>query len=106
MPEDALFSLPAVRGDAPSDSSYSQITSEQIHQIRIAFDNAGILRQDERKQLVNGIAIRGVASLSELYAHEARRVLRRIGEYPRSAPSREGLSIWDLRAEETWIDRL
>lgn len=74
--------------------------------IRLAFESAGIHSQLARKQIVESVAIRGVSSLRELYAHETRRVLCRIVEHSKVKPRRQGQSEWDLREETTWIDRL
>lgn len=74
--------------------------------IREAFASAGIESQEERQQIVQSTSIRPVGSLLELYAHEAHRVLQRIKQRVNAKPRPEGASAWDLREEDTWIDKL
>lgn len=67
--------------------------------------NAGITNQQARKALVDAVAIRDVPSLRALTAAEGRRVLSRIKERKVQNPKTGG-SSWDMREEDTWIDRM
>lgn len=104
---DALFDLG--RNDSPahrSDISHSPVREEQIDAIREAFKSAGIDNQEERQRIVQAASVRQIGSLRELYAHEAHRVLQRMQQRVQSRPDTQGASAWDLREEDTWIDRL
>lgn len=81
------------------------IKTEQIQAIRDAFDRAGVGSQDDRKALIESVVVREVASLRELKAVEARRIIQRI-EGLRSAKLTSAGSAWDNREEDTWIDKL
>jgi hypothetical protein len=81
------------------------IRPEQVDRIRQAFSDAGIISQQERKALVGTVAVRDVPSLRDLTAVEGRRVLKRIKERKIESPKTGG-SSWDMREEDTWIDRL
>lgn len=100
---DSLFELgePAM----PASSSDIPIRPEQIQQIRDAFDEAGIVAQDDRKTLIESVVVRAVSTLRDLHAVEARRVLQRIKERTARSPKATG-SAWDTREEDTWIDKL
>jgi hypothetical protein len=100
---DSLFELgePAM----PASSSDIPIRPEQIQQIRDAFDEAGIVAQDDRKTLIESVVVRAVSTLRDLHAVEARRVLQRIKERTARSPKDTG-SAWDTREEDTWIDKL
>jgi hypothetical protein len=50
--------------------------------------------------------VRPLTALRELTAAEAHRVLKRIKEVANSKPRPQGASSWDLREEDTWIDKL
>ena len=82
------------------------IRDDQVLAIRQAFASAGIESQDERQRIVQSTSIRPVSSLRELHAHEAHRVLQRIQQRLNAEPRSEGASAWDLREEDTWIDKL
>jgi DNA polymerase-3 subunit epsilon len=81
------------------------IKPEQIDEIRDAFDKAGVASQDERRALVESVVVREVASLRELRAIEARRILQLITGLRSRNPAATG-SAWDNREEDTWIDKL
>jgi DNA polymerase-3 subunit epsilon len=81
------------------------IKPEQIQLIREAFEKAGVVTQDERKALIESVLVREVASLRELKAVDARRILQRIAGLRSRKPESSG-SAWDNREEETWIDKL
>lgn len=105
---DALFNLEPANADsqamaAPADP---QINEYQITSIREAFTQAGIEDQSRRQEIVQSCTVRPIASLRELTAVEAHRVLARIKQIATAKPRPEGASSWDLREEETWIDKL
>lgn len=79
--------------------------SEQVAEIRAAFERAGITGQDQRKEIVDSVTFRSVASLRDLQAVEARRILKVLKGMQTSKPDRKG-SAWDNREEDTWIDKL
>lgn len=81
------------------------VRPEQITDIRDAFRQAGITDQHQRKEIVESVAFRSVASLNDLQAVEAHRILKVIKGMQTSKPNREG-SAWDNREEDTWIDKL
>ncbi|MFM9275114.1 hypothetical protein [Pseudarthrobacter sp. NKDBFgelt] len=81
------------------------IKTEQVQAIRDAFERAGVARQDDRKTLIESVVVREVASLRELKAIEARRIIQRIEGLHSSTAVSTG-SAWDNREEDTWIDRL
>lgn len=81
------------------------IRRDQVENIRRAFEDAGINTQHERKALVEAAARRDVPSLRHLTAIEGRRVLNRIKERKVASPKTNG-SSWDMREEDTWIDRM
>lgn len=90
--EPGLFAIPA---SPPTEALHDvPIRPDQIHQIRDAFDHAGISEQDDRRSLINSVLIRDVASLRELHAVEVRRVLSAIEQ--RNKPKSTGLA-WDDR---------
>ncbi|MDR6688976.1 DNA polymerase-3 subunit epsilon [Arthrobacter sp. 1088] len=95
--------------DEPSPSSDVlaplPIKPEQVQEIRAAFEKAGVESQSDRKALIESVIIREVASLRELRAVEARRILQRI-EGLRSPKAASTGSAWDNREEDTWIDKL
>jgi hypothetical protein len=104
---DALFDF-GTNGQSTEVSGLTQlpIRDDQVLAIREAFASAGIESQNERQQIVQSTSIRPVSSLRELHAHEAHRVLQRIQQRINAKPSPEGSSAWDLREEDTWIDKL
>lgn len=81
------------------------IKAEQVQAIRGAFAKAGVVSQDERKALIQSVVVREVASLRELNAAEAPRILQRIDGLARPKAATGG-SAWDNREEDTWIDKL
>lgn len=81
------------------------IKTEQIQAIRDAFARAGVGSQDDRKALIESVVVREVASLRELKAVEARRIIQRIEGLDSPRPTSAG-SAWDNREEDTWIDKL
>lgn len=101
--EPGLFDLP----EEPVEPAQPNplISEDQVAAIRAAFERAGITSMQERQELVQSCVIRSVSSIREVYAHEARRILRRIeGRKPGGLPSSG--SAWDNRDEPTWIDKL
>lgn len=81
------------------------ISEEQVQRILKAFENAGILQDHERKEIITSCVVRPVASFGDLLATDFRRILRRIDEHANRKPQRLG-SAWETREEDTWIDRL
>lgn len=81
------------------------IKPEQIQAIRDAFENAGVVSQNDRKALIESVVVREVASLRELKAVDVRRILQRIEGLSSPKPTDIG-SAWDNREEDTWIDKL
>jgi hypothetical protein len=104
---DALFNIGP--DDEPTQSSglaEHPIRDDQVAAIREAFTAAGINNQDRRQELAQSCVVRPLASLRELTAAEAHRVLRRIKADAAAQPRAAGASAWDLREEDTWIDKL
>lgn len=104
---DEASSLFEIDGPAPSPNVLVPlpIKPEQMQMVRDAFEKAGVVNQDERKALIESVLVREVASLGELKAVEARRILQRIEGLHSRKPARAG-SAWDNREEDTWIDKL
>lgn len=99
--ETSLFDV-----EGPESPAVPQpIRPEQVLQIREAFQESGIQGQGERKALIESVVVREVASLRELRAVEAKRVLLRIKDIGAAKPISVG-SAWDNRDEDTWIDKL
>ncbi|MDQ0768196.1 hypothetical protein QF031_000945 [Pseudarthrobacter defluvii] len=96
IPETATPRSPSVLPDLP-------IRDDQVQEIRAAFDEAGIVEQTARKSLIESVSMREVASLRDLRAVEARRIVQRIKDTTK--PKATG-SSWDTREEDTWIDKL
>lgn len=82
------------------------IRNDQVVAIREAFRSAGIDSQERRQEIAQSCVLRPLASLRELTAAEAHRVLKRIFENSTAKPRAAGASDWDLREDETWIDKL
>lgn len=104
---DALFNIGP--DDEPTQSAgpgEHPIRDEQVAAIREAFTTAGIDSQERRQELAQSCVVRPLASLRELTAAEAHRVLKRIKKTAAAKPRPEGASAWDLREEDTWIDKL
>jgi hypothetical protein len=104
---DALFNFKP--SDPPAESAgpaESPIRDQQVAAIREAFAAAGIDGQDRRQEIAQSCVVRPLAALRELTAAEAHRVLKRIKEVADAKPRPEGASSWDLREEDTWIDKL
>lgn len=102
--ETSLFDLPdGTASKTPAALPEIPIRPEQVQKIRAAFDRAGIVEQDARKTLIKSVVLREVASLRELRAVEARRIVKRIEA---SAKPKATGSSWDTREEDTWIDKL
>ncbi|MCY1675606.1 hypothetical protein OVA06_12965 [Pseudarthrobacter sp. SL88] len=104
---DVLFNL------GPDDEPTQSLTppelpirDDQVLAIRQAFTTAGIDSQERRQEIAQSCVVRPLASLRELTAAEAHRVLKRIKENAAAKPRPEGASAWDLREEDTWIDKL
>lgn len=106
---EALFDLqPTEEPETPPREGPAEpaIREYQISLIREAFAAAGIDRQDRRQEIAQSCVMRPLSALKELTAAEAHRVLKRINEVADTRPLPEGASAWDLREEETWIDKL
>lgn len=101
--DSALFGLEA-KTAAPESVAFP-IRPEQVAKIRRAFEDAGIASQHDRKALVGAAARRDVPSLRDLTAVEGRRVLSWIKDREATRPKEAG-SSWDMREEDTWIDKL
>lgn len=104
---DEPSSLFEIDGSAPSPNVLAPLPIKpgQIQEIRDAFEKAGVASQDDRRALIESVVLREVASLRELKAVEARRILQRINGLCNSNPATTG-SAWDNREEDTWIDKL
>ncbi|WP_426990827.1 hypothetical protein [Pseudarthrobacter sp. Y6] len=104
---DEASSLFEIDDPAPSPNVLAPlpIKTEQIQAIRDAFENAGVVSQDDRKALIESVVVREVASIRELKAVDARRILQRIEGLRSAKPTGTG-SAWDNREEDTWIDKL
>lgn len=104
---EALFNLvPSEEPAASTRISEPPIRDDQIAAIRESFAAAGIDSQDQRKEIAQSCVVRPLAALRELTAAEAHRVLKRIKQVAAAKPRPEGASTWDLREEDTWIDKL
>lgn len=104
---EALFDFQPSAAPAESTGpSESPIRDHQVAAIREAFDAAGIESQDRRREIAQSCVVRPLAALRELTAAEAHRVLIRIKDVADAKPRPEGASSWDLREEDTWIDKL
>lgn len=104
---DEPSSLFEIDGTVPTPNVLAPlpIKSEQIQQIRDAFEEAGVASQDDRRALIESVVVREVASLRELKAVETRRILQRINGLRSSSSATTG-SAWDNREADTWIDKL
>jgi DNA polymerase-3 subunit epsilon len=100
-----LFTIDSVSAGASALLPDLAIAPEQIRRIREAFVRTGILEQEDRRTIVESVAGRAVASLGELRAVEATRIINRISERSTATPAVTG-SAWDTREEETWIDKM
>lgn len=104
---DALFNFESSEAPAENEAlADPPIQDHQVAAIREAFAAAGIDSPDRRKEISQSCVVRPVAALRELTAAEAHRVLKRIKEVAAAKPRPEGASSWDLREEDTWIDKL
>lgn len=101
---DALFNLESP--EATTGAVEPPIQDHQVAAIREAFAASRIDSQDRRKEIVQSCVVRPVGALRELTAAEAHRVLKRIKEVAAAKPRPAGASSWDLREEDTWIDKL
>lgn len=97
---------PANEPDPSTPQLNQPIREDQVASIREAFASAGIVDQERRRQIAQSCVVRPLASLRDLSAAEGHRVLRRIKDNAAAKPREVGASDWDLRDEETWIDRL
>lgn len=102
--DDSLFGLPTSTNEEV-DRKPEAIRSEQKGAIRAAFNQLGIESQEERQSIVESCVFRNVASLSDLTAVEARRVLNRARELATARPLGGG-TAWDSREGDTWIDKM
>src|SRR5688572_23019685 len=95
---DALFNLGTDDELTQSPGPAEQlIRDDQVLSIREAFASAGIDSQERRQEIAQSCVVRPLASLRELTAAEAHRVLKRIKETAAAKPRPEGASAWDLR---------
>lgn len=102
-----LFSIDVEEDPAQNVGPSEQpIRDDQVHTIREAFTAAGIESQERRQEIAQSCVVRPLASLRELTAAEAHRVLKRIKGNAAAKPRAAGASEWDLREEDTWIDKL
>ncbi|MBJ2119408.1 hypothetical protein I6N91_00265 [Arthrobacter sp. MSA 4-2] len=102
---DSLFDLGSA-AQPPTPPENKPIRDDQMRAIRDQFLAAGIDDQDQRKEIVQSAVIRDVSSLRDLFEHEARRIIERIKATSDAKLSTSGASAWDLRDEDTWIDKL
>lgn len=104
---DALFDIEPDEEPAQSTTpAHQPIRDDQVAAIREAFTSAGIQSQDRRQEIAQSCVVRPLTSLRELSAAEAHRVLRRLKDNSSAQPRAAGASDWDLREEDTWIDKL
>lgn len=104
---DSLFDLEQPGEEGGSTQQNMLIRDEQVVQIREQFNRLGIDNQNERQEVIESAAFRPVASLRELTAVEARRIITRLRERtPKASPVGPAGSSWDNREEDTWIDKL
>lgn len=102
-----LFSIG--RDEEPAEgvgSSQQPIREDQVAAIREAFTLAGIDTQERRQQVAQSCVVRPLTSLRDLTAAEAHRLLKRMKENAAAKPRSANASDWDLRDEETWIDKM
>lgn len=104
---DALFDFgsPEEALPAPAPQQDIPIKDHQVQQIRECLNAAGITDQNERQRTIQSFVARQVPSLRDLHAHEAHSIIQRLKQLQNSAPTKTG-SAWDLREEDTWIDKL
>jgi hypothetical protein len=104
---DALFNFgPSEEPTENAGQAPPPIRDDQVTAIREAFTAAGIDSQESRQEIAQSCVVRPLASLRELTAAEAHRLLQRIQENAAAKPRADGASAWDLREEDTWIDKL
>lgn len=104
---DALFNIaPEEEPVQSAGPAEHPIRDEQVAAIREAFATAGIDSQERRQEIAQSCVVRPLASLRELTSAEAHRVLKRIKAIAAAKPRAVGASDWDLREEDTWIDKL
>ena len=101
--------LPLFGDDEPSEPAplvrpETPIAEWQVELLRRALDARSLTDMSDRRQQIEDLAGRPVASLRELTADEAMTVLAALGRTPPAA--RPSGSSWDDRDEDTWIDRL
>lgn len=104
---DALFNFESIEAtDGGVSATELPIQDHQVAAIREAFAASRIDSQDRRKEIVQSCVVRSVGAFRELTAAEAHRVLKRIKEVAAAKLRPAGASSWDLREEDTWIDKL
>lgn len=104
---DALFDIGPSEDPIQGEIlSHQRIRDYQVVAIREAFTSAGIESQERRQKIAQSCVVRPLSSLRELSAAEAHRVMKRIKDIVSSKPQATGASAWDLRDEDTWIDKL
>ncbi|WP_262852282.1 hypothetical protein [Mumia quercus] len=101
--------LPLFGDDEPSEPAplvrpVTPIADWQVELLRRALDARNLTDMSDRRQQIEDLSGRPVASLRELTADEAMTVLAALGRTPPAA--RPSGSSWDDRDEDTWIDRL
>lgn len=102
--DDALFDLAETK--SIEENSNRHASTEQISQIRVAFETAGISDQADRKRLVQSVVKRHVPSLRHLFDYEVTGVIYRIKDIISGQKATQHRSAWDDRDEDTWIDKL
>lgn len=105
MTDDDLTLFGIAEEQRPREPVTLPIRPDQVEQIRLAFEEAGIASQSERKTLVDAAAMRDVPSLRDLTAVEGHRVQSWLKRRQAAKPQSGG-SAWDMREEDTWIDKL
>ncbi|MEV7571536.1 hypothetical protein AB0P28_00400 [Pseudarthrobacter sp. NPDC089323] len=103
---EALFNFGERQTPAVPTSAEPPVQDHQIAAIRQAFAAAGIDSQERRQEIAQSCVVRPLTALRELSAVEAHRVLQRLKAIAAAKPRQEGASAWDLREEDTWIDKL
>lgn len=102
---DSLFEIEAESMDSAKPERDYPIAETQMAQIRTEFERLEIHSMADRQQLIESVTIRPIEKLQNLSAVEARRVLTRLRGWL-NTPSSSGGSSWDMREEDTWIDKL
>lgn len=89
----------------PPASADQPVREEQLQVIRREFERLGITSQTKRRDIIAATALREVSSLRELTSVEARRAINGLQSRKTTNNQNSG-SAWDLREQDTWIDRI